>query len=283
MLKKRYGYIMRRSFLSFILLLPFLSIVFGQSTKIIIKAPESVLVGEQFRVDYVIEGDNVVKEPIIIKNMENFSILYGPAVSSSTAISFKNGKRVAVYTSTSTYYLEAQKGGKYTLPKVELVIAGKKYKSDAFKIEVKSINDEVENIDAFVKTIVSKSSVNLSDTLMLTYRLYTTKEIRRVINSDFPSIYDFYSTHVARSRQLFSEETINGKKYKVVDLRSLILQPRNTGQITIPEGQISLEYSTPTGRKVRDMWGDVYDEAIKTEKTLKIESVIIRVQDLKEI
>ncbi len=283
MLKKRYGYIMRRFFLSFILLLPFLSIVFGQSTKIIIKAPESVLVGEQFRVDYVIEGDNVVKEPIIIKNMENFSILYGPAVSSSTAISFKNGKRVAVYTSTSTYYLEAQKGGKYTLPKVELVIAGKKYKSDAFKIEVKSINDEVENIDAFVKTIVSKSSVNLSDTLMLTYRLYTTKEIRRVINSDFPWIYDFYSTHVARSRQLFSEETINGKKYKVVDLRSLILQPRNTGQITIPGGQISLEYSTPTGRKVRDMWGDVYDEAIKTEKTLKIESVIIRVHDLKEI
>ena len=53
--------------------------------------------------------------------------------------------------------------------------------------------------------------------------------------------------------------------------------------MTIPEGQISVEYSTPTGRRVRDMWGDVYDETIRSEKSLIIEPVIIRVQDLKAI
>lgn len=71
--------------------------------------------------------------------------------------------------------------------------------------------------------------------------------------------------------------------YKVVDLRKLILQPRDIGRKTIPEGKIVVEYATPTGRKIRDFWGDIYDETIKTEKTLTIESAIISVQDLKAI
>ncbi|MBK5721598.1 BatD family protein [Dysgonomonas sp. Marseille-P4677] len=282
-MKTGYSHSMCRFVLSVVLLLPFLSFVSGQNLKINIKAPETVFVGEQFRVDYVVESESEVREPIIIKNMEDFSILYGPSVSSSAVVGFKNGKRIVTYTTTSSYYLEARKEGKYTLPKAEIIYRGKKYKSDVYKLEVRSVKKVADEVDAFVKTIVSRSSVNLSDTLMLTYRLYTTKDIERVINADFPDIDGFYTTNITRSRQSFQDETIDGKVYKVVDLRVLILQPRRVGQMIIPEGQISVQYSTPTGRKVRDMWGDVYNETIKSDKTLNIDSVIIRVQDLKAI
>jgi sRNA-binding carbon storage regulator CsrA len=258
-------------------------VTLGQSVKINVKAPETVFTGEQFRVDYVVESSNDIREPIIIKNMEGFSILYGPSVSSSRAVRFNNGKRMTVYMTTSSYYLEASKEGKYTLPGAEITVNNKKYKAESVKVEVKSPKEVADEVDAFVKTTVSRTSVNLSDTLMLTYKLYTTKEIKRIISADFPAVKDFYTTNITRSRQTFTDEVVNGKTYKVVELRRLILQPRNQGQMTIPEGQISVEYSTPTGRRVRDMRGDVYDETIRSEKSLTIERVIIRIQDLKAI
>lgn len=278
-----YGYSICRFVLSVVLLFPFMSFVSGQNIKINIKAPETVFVGEQFRVDYVVESEAEVREPIIIKNMENFSILYGPSVSSSSVVGFKKGKRLVTYTTASIYYLEALKEGKYTLPGAEITYQGKKYKSDTFKLEVRSPKEAADKVDAFVKTIVSRSDVNLSDTLMLTYRLYTTKDIERITNAYFPDLSGFHSSNITRSRQSFKDETIDGKIYKIVDLRRLILQPQKIGLITIPEGQISVEYFTPTGRKVRDIWGDVYNETIRNDKTLNIDSVVIRVQDLKAI
>lgn len=283
MKRKGYSYSICRFCLSVVLLFPFLSVAVGQSIKVNVKAPETVFIGEQFRVDYVVESDNDIREPVIIKNMEGFTILYGPSVSSTRAVRFNNGKRITVYTTTSSYYLEASKDGKYTLPRAEITVNSKKYKAESVKVEVKSPKDVADEVDAFVKTTVSRTNVSLSDTLTLTYRLYTTKEIKRIISADFPVVKDFYTTNITRSRQTFTDEVVNGKTYKVVELRRLILQPRNQGQMTIPEGQISVEYSTPTGRRVRDMWGDVYDETIRSEKSLMIEPVIIRVQDLKAI
>lgn len=281
--RKGYSYSICRFCLSVVFLFPFLSVAVGQSVKVNVKAPETVFIGEQFRVDYIVESDNDIREPVIIKNMEGFTILYGPSVSSTRAVRFNNGKRITIYATTSSYYLEASKDGRYTLPRAEITVNSKKYKAESVKVEVKSPKEVADEVDAFVKTTVSRTSVNLSDTLTLTYRLYTTKEIKRIISADFPVVKDFYTTNITRSRQTFTDEVVNGKTYKVVELRRLILQPRDQGQMTIPEGQISVEYSTPTGRRVRDMWGDVYDETIRSEKSLIIEPVIIRVQDLKAI
>ncbi|WP_029905412.1 BatD family protein [Prevotella sp. 10(H)] len=280
----RYNRLTIYRFFSLVSLLFIFSLVtVGQNIKINIKAPETVFVGEQVRVDYIVESVNDAHVPVIFKAMQGFAIVYGPTVSSSKNVSFKDGKRMTVYKTISSYYLVAQTAGKYTLPQAEVSVFGEKYKSEVVKIEIKSPKEITAEVDAFIKTIVSKTTVNLSDTLLITYRLYTTKEIERIISADFPNMRDFYSTNITRSRQNFSEEKINGKTYKVVDLRRMILQPKNIGQKSIPEGQISVEYSTPTGRKVRDMWGDIYDEAIRTEKTLTIDPVIISVQDLKAI
>lgn len=266
-----------------LLLFPFVSVAICQNVKINIKAPESVMTGEHFRVDYIIESDTEVDDPVIIKNIEGFKILYGPAVSKSAAVTFNKGKREVVYRSSSTYYLEADKAGKFTLPKAEIAINGKRYKSDSHKIEVRSVEVMTEDIDAFVKTIVSKNTLHPSDTLTLIYRLYTTRDINQINNSDFPPIRDFYYDNITRPRQRFVEEEIDGRIYKVVDIRVLILQPRQAGRLTIPEGEISVEYLTPTGKQMRDIWGELYEETIRTVKKLKIDSVEISAFDFKEV
>lgn len=258
----------------------------GQENKVKIKAPETVTVGEQFTVAYIVESDKEVKEPVIIKNMNGFEILYGPSLSASSSTVFKKGKRVQSFLATSTYILRAPEKGKFSLPQAEVNIDGKKYKSESFKIEVRSLEEniaKVKDVDAFLKVVASKTSVNLSDTLTLSYRLYTTKDIYKIVDADFPYLNDFYSSDITRLRQSFSEEVINGKTYKVVEMRKLLLQPRKIGEMVLPEGSVTVQYSTPTGRKVRDIWGDVYDESVTNDKVLKIDSVVIRVQDLKAI
>lgn len=258
----------------------------GQENKVRIKAPEKVTVGEQFTVAYIVESDKEVKEPVIIKNMNGFEILYGPSLSASSSTVFKKGKRVQAFSATSTYILRAPEKGKFSLPQAEVNIDGKKYKSESFKIEVRSLEEniaKVKDVDAFLKVVASKTSVNLSDTLTLSYRLYTTKDIYKIVDADFPYPNDFYSSDITRLRQSFSEEVINGKTYKVVEMRKLLLQPRKIGEMILPEGSVTVQYSTPTGRKVRDIWGDVYDESVTNDKVLKIDSVVIRVQDLKAI
>lgn len=258
----------------------------GQENKVRVKAPETVTVGEQFTVAYIVESDKEVKEPVIIKNMNGFEILYGPSLSASSSTVFKKGKRVQSFLATSTYILRAPEKGKFSLPQAEVNIDGKKYKSESFKIEVRSLEEniaKVKDVDAFLKVVASKTSVNLSDTLTLSYRLYTTKDIYKIVDVDFPYLNDFYSSDITRLRQSFSEEVINGKTYKVVEMRKLLLQPRKIGEMVLPEGSVTVQYSTPTGRKVRDIWGDVYDESVTNDKVLKIDSVVIRVQDLKAI
>lgn len=258
----------------------------GQENKVRIKAPETVTVGEQFTVAYIVESDKEVKEPVIIKNMNGFEILYGPSLSASSSTVFKKGKRVQSFSATSTYILRAPEKGKFSLPQAEVNIDGKKYKSESFKIEVRSLEEniaKVKDVDAFLKVVASKTSLNLSDTLTLSYRLYTTKDIYKIVDVDFPYLNDFYSSDITRLRQSFSEEVINGKTYKVVEMRKLLLQPRKIGEMVLPEGSVTVQYSTPTGRKVRDIWGDVYDESVTNDKVLKIDSVVIRVQDLKAI
>lgn len=258
----------------------------GQENKVRIKAPETVTVGEQFTVAYIVESDKEVKEPVIIKNMNGFEILYGPSLSASSSTVFKKGKRVQSFSATSTYILRAPEKGKFSLPQAEVNLDGKKYKSESLKIEVRSLEEniaKVKDVDAFLKVVASKTSVNLSDTLTLSYRLYTTKDIYKIVDADFPYLNDFYSSDITRLRQSFSEEVINGKTYKVVEMRKLLLQPRKIGEMVLPEGSVTVQYSTPTGRKVRDIWGDVYDESVTNDKVLKIDSVVIRVQDLKAI
>lgn len=278
-------YSLHKSFTFVIFLLLCISMA-AQEAKITIKAPETVVIGEQFKVSYVIESDEEVREPVIIKNIPGFEIIYGPSVSNSVSTTFQKGKRVQTFTATSTYILKAEQNGSFSLPQVEILIAKKKYKPEKFKVTVKSKEDQVavaDNIDAFVKVSISKTSINLSDTVTITYLLYSTKDIHKIVSTDFPAVNDFYSSNITRRRQSFSEKEINSKTYKIVEIRKLLLQPRRLGEITIPEGSITVQYSNPTGRKVRDIWGDVYDEILTSNKVLKIDPITIRVQDLKAI
>lgn len=262
---------------------------FAQKVKVKVDAPKEVWEKEEFRVAYIVEGDkgdisDNISDMLKVDAFKNFDVIYGPSYGYSASTISKEGKSETTYTLKATYVLTAPKKGKYSLPKAEIVIDGKKYKSDIASIEVKSISKTEKENEAFIRTIVSRKAVNLSDTLTLTYRLYTTMDIRQIVRADFPDTNGFYANNmITRSRQTFKTEEYNGKTYNVVDLRKMILQPRSTGVKIIPAGSVTIEFGIPTGKKIKDRWGDTYNEVIRKTEKIPIEEVKVSVQQLIEI
>ncbi|WP_163357055.1 BatD family protein [Dysgonomonas sp. 25] len=286
-----------------LLILALMAIVIGakgQGVTLKVDAPDKVEVGEIFYVRYVAKtSENIDLKIEVPEDFGKLEVRYGPSIANSTSMITKEGKTTTEKAVTYSYSVVANKGGKYTLPIGKVTVGGKVYKSDKKTIEAEGGDDEQvmkspaktqkkdtpaksEKVDAFVRTIVSKDKAATTDTLTLTYRLYTTApSVNAVTDVNYPYLKgDFYSRNITPKQIDVKTETYKGKKYHVFDIYKLILQPRTEGTKKIAEGSIVVGFQIPTGEKVRDpFWGE-YD-AYKTENhTLKLEGVTIEVMNL---
>lgn len=258
--------------------------VVAQDVSIEINAPEKVMQGEQFRVLYILKTKENTDKFIDLRHFDGFELLYGPAVSSTHTRTITGGKVEGDHIKTTTYVLRAIKKGKYTLPKAEVEIGEKKYNSEGVVVNVvTSKGISMEDNEAYIKTIVSRTNVGASDTLTLTYRLYSTMNVLQVKEVQFPKFTEFYSSDISLQRQSIKQETIDGKLFNIYDVKSLILQPRSMGEKPIAGGSMKIEFGIPTGRKVRNAWGQMLEEVVKKELMLNFDPVTINVLDLIEI
>lgn len=259
------------------------SVVFGKDVKITVEAPETVWENEEFSITYVVEyADEPEYLPEVSKS-EELEILYGPQVSRSYSRSVQKGEPRITYYLKLKYILQSAEKGKYTLPNIEVTHGGKKTKSKNRAIQVRSLNDLSQDQVAFVKVEVSKKTVRPDDTLTVTYKLYTTMDVNRIIAMDSPRLTTFYMQNITPRRRYIQEEEINGKKYNVIELRKLLLQPRKEGNAIIPEINAEIEFSIPTGNKVRNIWGEIYDETVGKITKFTFESITVKVYDFIEI
>lgn len=267
-----------------------------------VDAPKSVSQGEQFRVYYVLKCGREVKidDFALSGDFKGFTLMKEPSTSTNFSNITISGVQTTEYTIYKSYHLQADKYGKYTLPEATFTVGDKKYKSTKQKIEVTKADNKkqdksdkakkdikkkvkVEKVDAFVKTILSKTTVSPSDTLTLTYRLYTTYKPDKMKWASIPSMSDFYSSEIRLTEQEYTTEKIKGKTYNVFDLRKYILQPRGEGSKTITQGEITLLFETPTGRKISNFWGETYDEMDTEEKPVNLDPASVFSIQMKKI
>ena len=81
----------------------------ADEVKFLASAPKQVIQGQQFQVVYTLQnaGGDGFRAP----DFSGFSVLYGPATSQSTSISWVNGKTSKISEYTYTYTLRAEKEG----------------------------------------------------------------------------------------------------------------------------------------------------------------------------
>lgn len=262
---------MKKIFFTLFLFLSFALNGIGQEISFEASAPESVAVGQQFRLTFTVNAEaSDFKMP---NEINGFDVVYGPSTSSSYSSSVVGGKTETKVAYSYTYILQAKKEGTFTIPEASIKVDGKIFKSKELKIKVTSegkipqneqssepysTNDdnipdnsspgEVRDSDAFIQTVVSKTQVCEQESFAVTYKLYTKLNVAGIRKIQDAKLDEFDVEDVDVANEQFQTETYNGEKYYTATVRKLLLTPHQKGNLEIPQSKFRIIFQVPTGR-----------------------------------
>ena len=218
-------------------------------------APSNVSVGEQFRLSYTVNTQDV--SDFRAGNIpEELDVLIGPNRSMQSSYQMINGHTSSTSSITYTYIVCATKNGTFTISPAHVVVNGKSIASNALTIKVSGTaqsggssrqrqNDDdggemrdagshISGSDLFIKVSANKKRVHEQEPILLTYKVYTLVSLTQ-LRGDMPDLKSFYSQEVDLPQQKsFSVETVNGRPYRTCTWSQYVMFPQMTGKLQIP-------------------------------------------------
>lgn len=228
---------------------------------------EKLGINERLRVDFTMnkDGDNFIPP-----DFEGFRVLMGPSQAISS--SWINGVRS--YSKTYSYTIAPTARGKFTIKQATIVIEGKTYKSLSKEVEVTAAvdrpNDQMTAEDVADESLhlvaeVSKTNPYLNEAVSVTYKLYVSPNIN-VTNFralDNPKYNNFWSQDMPVTKYDVQNGTYEGKSYRYVVLKRVVLYPQKTGNLELEPLSLDVSLQVPTNK--RDFFGGrIYTETNKT-------------------
>lgn len=246
---------MKRFLLILQIFLSLISVVGAQT--LVVNVPSNVVVGENFRLAYTINTDNV--NDFRIGNIpEELEIITGPYTSSQSSYQMINGHTSSSSSKTYTFILCASKNGVYTIPAAHIIANGKKVYSKAVKVKVSgSTNSQtrkaphmhsdadnqpnlrdagtpVGGVDLFIKVSANKSRVHEQEPVILTYKVYSLVDLIQ-LEGKMPDLKGFHTQEIPLPQQKsFHVERINGRAYRCVTWSQYVMYPQMNGKLEIP-------------------------------------------------
>ena len=217
------------------------------------RAPSQVAVGEQFRLSYTVNTDDV--KGFRAGNIpEEFDVLMGPSTSTQSSYQLVNGHMSSSSSVTYTYILMAKKNGSFTIPAAQAQVGGKTIHSSELHIkvsgqaqssqggsrqsspgeEIRSAGSAISGSDLFIKVSASKQRVREQEPILLTYKVYTLVGLTQ-LNGKMADLKSFYTREVPLpAEKSFKVENFNGRAYKTVTWQQYVMFPQATGKLEIP-------------------------------------------------
>ncbi|WP_245731305.1 BatD family protein [Kriegella aquimaris] len=228
---------------------------------------EKLGINERLRVDFVMNKDGDEFNP---PDFEGFRVLMGPSQRISS--SWFNGVRS--YSKTYSYTLAPTARGKFSIKQASIVIEGKTYKSLSKQVEVtaavdkpsgEKTVDDVADESLHLVAEVSKTDPFLNEALSVVYKLYVSPSIS-VSNYrplDNPKYNNFWSQDIPVSKLSAQNGTYQGKPYRYVILKRVVLYPQKSGKLEIEPLSLEVTVDVPTNK--RDFFGGrIYSQTNKT-------------------
>ena len=229
----------------------------GVAQRLTVSAPSRVAAGENFRIAYTINTQDVAdfKAGNIPSAIE---VIAGPYTSSQSSYQMMNGHTSSSSSITYTYTLYATKNGTYTISPAKAVVHGKTITSPALKISVvgtakptasgapklhdydndddavRAAGSKISGNDLFIKVSASKRRVREQEPVLLSYKVYSLVELTQ-LNGKMPDLNGFHTQEVKLPTQKsFHLERLNGKNYKCVTWSQYVMYPQMSGELKIP-------------------------------------------------
>ncbi len=223
-----------------------------------VQAPSRVSCGENFRIAYVINTQDV--DNFRAGNIpEGLEVITGPYTSRSSSFQIVNGHTSSSSSITYTYTLYAAKNGTYTIPAAKAVINGKTVMSNTAKVTVsgnapsqqgghqsaprmhgdydddmQQAGSKISGNDLFIRVSANKNRVHEQEPILLTYKVYTQVDLTQ-LEGKMPDLTGFHTQEIPLPQQKsFKVENINGRPYRTVTWSQYVMYPQMTGKLEIP-------------------------------------------------
>ena len=231
-----------------------LAVVAAMAQTLTGSAPSHVAVGEQFRLTYTVNTQNV--SDFRAGNIpDELEVLIGPNRSMQSSYQMINGHTSSSSSITYTYIVSATKNGSFTIPPAHVVVDGRSIASNSLTIkvsgsarssvgssrqhsndqgEIRDAGSQISGSDLFIKVSANKKRVHEQEPILLTYKVYTLVGLTS-LRGDMPDLKSFYTQEVDLPQQKsFSVETFNGRPYKTTTWSQYVMFPQMTGKLEIP-------------------------------------------------
>ena len=218
-------------------------------------APSHVAVGEQFRLSYTVDTQDV-SDFRVGDIPDAFEVLMGPSRSSQSSFQIINGHTTQSSSITFTYIVVAVKNGTFTIPAAHITAGGKSISSGTLKISVsgqtqggagggsqrqqqmapqpRAAGTPISGSDLFIKVSANKKRVYEQEPILLTYKVYTLVDLTQ-LEGKMPELNGFHTQEVPLPQQKsFKIETLNGRPYRTVTWSQYVMFPQITGKLQIP-------------------------------------------------
>lgn len=228
---------------------------------------EKLGVNERLRVEFTMNKDGDNFNP---PDFNGFKVIMGPSQSISS--SWVNGKRT--FSKSYSYILVPINQGKFKIGQATIEISGELYKTLQKQVEVTSAvdnpnapktADDIADENLHLVAEVSKTGPYLNEAVTVIYKLYISPSVS-VTNYrplDSPKYNNFWSQDIPVTKYNTKNSTYQGKPYRSVVLKRVVLYPQKTGKLNIEPLSLEIYVDVPTNR--RDFFGGrIYKQASKT-------------------
>ena len=229
-----------------------MAVIVAAAQRLVADAPAEVAVGEQFRLTYTVNTQNVngFRVGTIPAELE---VLMGPSMSSQSSFQMVNGHTSSSSSITYTYIICANKAGTYSIPAAHISVGGKTIASNQLRIKVSGTSRQgaqgqqgqgegglrpagsrISGSDLFIKVSANKRRVHEQEPILLTYKVYTLVDLTS-LKGNMPDLKGFHTQEVQLPQQKsYKIETVNGRPYRTVTWSQYVMFPQITGKLEIP-------------------------------------------------
>lgn len=222
-----------------------------------VSVPSRVATGENFRLSYTINTQDV--EDFRAGNIPNgLEVIAGPYTSQQSSYQMVNGHTSSSSSITFTYTLYADKPGTYTIPAAKAKINGNSVSSRSVKVTVsgkaqsngsgmpqmhqddnegsqmRAAGSRISGKDLFIKVSANKRRVHEQEPVLLTYKVYTLVDLTQ-LEGKMPDLTGFHTQEVPLPQQKsFKIERVNGQPYRTVTWSQYVMYPQMAGNLKVP-------------------------------------------------